>query len=99
MSFIVKIDDIKAGFEDALCKFRDSSIDLLHIDGSHDYENIWKDFRNWLSKMRKGGKILVHDILVDREDFGVKKILGKKISQFYRTESHHEEFGLGIITC
>jgi predicted O-methyltransferase YrrM len=89
---------IKTNFDDALGEFSDGSIDLLHIDGSHEYENIRNDFHNWLPKMRKGGKILIHDILVEREDFGVRKFWNE-ISQTYKTQSHPEGFGLGIVNC
>ena len=89
---------IKTNFDDALGEFSDGSIDLLHIDGSHEYENIRNDFHNWLPKIRKGGKILIHDILVEREDFGVRKFWNE-ISQTYNTQSHPEGFGLGIVNC
>lgn len=84
-------------FEEALNLFEDGSIDLLHIDGSHDYKSVKKDFEDWLPKIKKGGRILIHDILVEREDFGVKK-LWKEIQKSYQTESHNEGFGLGVIS-
>ena len=69
---------LRMGFEEALQQFEDGSIDLLHIDGNHEYESVKKDFANWLPKLKKGGLILMPDILVEREDYGVK-ILGRDV--------------------
>ena len=85
-------------FEDALDQFEDQSIDLLHIDGSHEYETIRKDFENWLPKVKKGGRILIHDLLVEREDFGVKNFW-EEISKIYPTETHAVGYGLGLVEC
>ena len=81
-------------FEAALDQFEDQSIDLLHIDGSHEYEAVKSDFENWVPKVKKGGRILIHDALVEREDFGVKK-LWNEIQKSYHTKSHDVGFGLG----
>jgi predicted O-methyltransferase YrrM len=89
---------MRMNFTDALTRFDDGSIDLLHIDGSHDYEAVKQDFENWLPKVKKGGKILIHDILVEREDFGVK-VFWEQTSKNYKTASHLEGFGLGVIFC
>ena len=87
---------LRIDFTEALKSFETSSIDLLHIDGSHEYQSVRNDFGNWLPKIKKGGMILLHDILVEREDFGVKEFW-KEISKNYKTESHQEGFGLGVI--
>ena len=89
---------LKMNFEDALDQFEDQSIDLLHIDGAHDYASVKKDFDNWLPKVKKGGAILMHDVLVEREDYGVIK-LWEEISQTFETSIHEKGFGLGIVHC
>ena len=88
---------LKMNFEEALLQFKEESIDILHIDGSHEYESVKKDFESWFPKVKKGGKTLVHDILVEREDYGVKKFW-ESISKAYSKQSHLEGFGLGILT-
>jgi len=89
---------LRMNFYEAREEFENSTIDLLHIDGSHDYESVQNDFESWLPKMSKGGKVLIHDILVKREDFGVKRFW-EEISKAYETQSHLEGFGLGIVNC
>jgi len=37
-------------------------IDILFIDGSHKYEDVDKDFKNFFPFVRKGGLTLFHDI-------------------------------------
>ena len=39
----------------------------------------------------------MHDILVEREDYGVKKFW-EEIQKIYYTKSHDEGFGLGLIS-
>ena len=87
---------LRVDFTEALQSFDDGSITLLHIDGSHEYENVKQDFSNWLPKVKAGGIILIHDILVEREDFGVKKFWHEVRSSFC-TEEHEQGFGLGLI--
>jgi len=38
-------------------------IDILHIDGNHDYESVQRDFTVWSPFVRKGGIILLHDTI------------------------------------
>ena len=46
-------------------KITDNSVDLLFIDGSHDYERVCEDIVNFWPKLRIGGVLLGHDF-----DFG-----------------------------
>lgn len=61
-------------FSDALAEFDDGSIDLLHIDGAHDYGSVREDYETWLPKMAPDGIILFHDTLVRQENFGVWRL-------------------------
>ena len=48
-------------FDEANVHFADGRIDLLHIDGSHRYEDVKRDFKLWRPKIRKNGVIFFHD--------------------------------------
>lgn len=87
---------IKAFFNDALGRFEDNSIELLHIDGLHTYEAVKEDFDSWFPKVAPGGVILFHDIAARIKDFGVCKFWDE-ISQQYPSFSFNHGFGLGVL--
>ena len=37
-------------------------VDILHIDGNHDYASVRNDFDTWVPMLRPGGILLMHDI-------------------------------------
>jgi predicted O-methyltransferase YrrM len=39
----------------------DGTIDLLYVDGAHDYRSARADVRHWGARVRLGGELLVHD--------------------------------------
>jgi tRNA G46 methylase TrmB len=56
----VKIMRDKA--ENVVNYFEDNSIDILHIDGNHDYEYVLKDLNLYNTKIIQNGIIIVDDI-------------------------------------
>ena len=87
---------LKMSFDDALDQFENSSIDLLHIDGFHSYESAKKDFESWLPKMSSSAIILLHDIHVRRNTFGVY-LFWKELKKNYRTIEFVGSHGLGVV--
>jgi hypothetical protein len=87
---------LNVSFEDALNDFFDSSIDVLHIDGYHSYESVKNDFESWLPKLKKDGVILLHDISVRRDTFGVHK-LWAEIKMQHNTIEFVGSHGLGVV--
>lgn len=83
-------------FDEALGDFEDNSIDILHIDGLHTYEAVKYDFENWIPKVKKGGVVLLHDIMVNRDDFGVCK-LWEELKNNYKTIEFQFSYGLGVL--
>jgi len=87
---------IRATFEAALPYFEDGSIDLLHIDGRHFYEDVKSDYESWLPKLSEDAVVLFHDTNVRERDFGVWRF-------FEELAAAHPSFrflhgnGLGVI--
>jgi predicted O-methyltransferase YrrM len=89
--FDIKI--VKQKFDDAKALFEDEVIDILHIDGAHDYESVKHDFETWLPKVRSGGVILLHDTQSFKDDVG-RFYYSLPYPKFELTHSS----GLGVVT-
>lgn len=74
-------------------------IDILHIDGSHHYEDVKKDFNTWIQFLNEDGVILMHDTCVEEfngnTNYGVKKFF-EEIELPKCTFTHC--FGLGVVS-
>jgi hypothetical protein len=82
-------------FDEALSDFADDTIDLLHIDGGHQYEEVKHDFESWLPKLSKRAIVLLHDVAVKEADFGVWRLwqeIARKGNSFVFQFGH----GLGL---
>jgi predicted O-methyltransferase YrrM len=87
-----RVEIVNAKFDDAQLNFLEA-IDILHIDGAHDYSSVKHDFETWLPRVRPGGVILLHDTQSFPKDVG---------RFFHEIEMPKFEFthsaGLGVIT-
>lgn len=76
----------------------DKEIDILHIDGSHKYEDIKRDFENWGKFVNDNGVILLHDTCIESlngNEYGVKKFFDElNMPKFTFTHC----FGLGVVS-
>lgn len=86
---------LRMTFEEASTVFKDKSVDLLHIDGSHSYDDVKKDFEAWLPKLSDQGVIIIHDISVKEEGYGVWRFW-EEISNRYLSSAFEHGYGLGI---
>ncbi|MGV8881102.1 MAG: class I SAM-dependent methyltransferase [Rhodoglobus sp.] len=87
---------LRGYFDDHVDGFADGSIDLLHIDGRHGYEDVLHDFESWLPKVANGGVVLFHDTTVLDRGFGVHRFWDE-IRQKYPSFGFEHGNGLGVI--
>lgn len=86
---------LRAAPEDALHRFADGSIDLLHFDGFYTYDTLNKSLHDWLPKLSNSGVILLHDIHAYEGDFGVWRVWDD-LQAHYPTLTFRHAQGLGV---
>jgi glycosyltransferase involved in cell wall biosynthesis len=87
---------MRMDFSDALQYFEDGSVDLLHIDGRHHYDDVKSDFESWLPKLSARSVVLIHDTNVREREFGVHRFwseMSKEYPNFHFTHGN----GLGVL--
>lgn len=87
---------IRATFDNALKHFQDKSIDILHIDGRHFYQDVKHDFETWRPKLSDRGIVLFHDTCVKEKNFGVFT-LWEELRQLYPHFEFVHGHGLGVL--
>ena len=87
---------VRSTFDEALEHFQDGSIDLLHIDGQHFYENIKHDFESWLPKLSDRSVVILHDTNVRENHFGVSHFW-QEIKDHYPHFEFLHGHGLGVL--
>ena len=87
---------VRSSFDDALPYFEDCTVDLLHIDGRHFYEDVRQDFNLWRPKLSDRAIVLLHDTDVRERSFGVFRFWGE-LSQRYPHFEFFHGCRLGII--
>ncbi|WP_239453256.1 MULTISPECIES: class I SAM-dependent methyltransferase [Microbacterium] len=83
-------------FSDVRPRVADQSVDILHIDGRHGYEDATEDYEQWRSSVADGGVILFHDIAERERGFGVWR-LWEEIAEPGRSFFFEHGHGLGLL--
>jgi hypothetical protein len=87
---------LRGYFDDSLDLIPDGSIDLLHIDGRHGYDDVRHDFEVWRPKLTDRGVVIFHDIAEHQEGFGVWQFWAQVARQFPSFAFDHGH-GLGVL--
>ena len=87
---------LRGYFNESLDLIEDGTIDLLHIDGRHGYEDVREDFFSWVPKLSDRAVVLFHDIAERANGFGVWRFWSE-ISSKYPSFAFDHEHGLGVL--
>ena len=81
------IEHIRKTSAEASKMFNDDSLDVVYIDGDHEYESVKEDILLWLPKVKSGGLICGHDYNEHPQHAGViravQEILGQYDKHYY----------------
>ncbi|MBM2821309.1 MAG: group 1 glycosyl transferase [Thermoleophilia bacterium] len=90
-------DLLQATFDEGLEHIDDRTVDLLHIDGAHEYDAVKHDLESWLPKLTDRAVVLLHDTHVREPYFGVWR-LWEEISGRHPSFAFPHSFGLGVVS-
>lgn len=87
---------VRSGFDAAREHFEDGTIDLLHVDGCHDYTAARDGFEGWLPKLSERAIVVLHDSNVREGGVGVHRLVGELRTRYPVFEFTHGQ-GLAVI--
>ncbi|RZS77656.1 methyltransferase family protein [Phyllobacterium myrsinacearum] len=87
---------VRSTFDEARSHFSDGTVDLLHIDGRHFFEDVEHDFESWKPKLSDRAVVIFHDTNVRERGFGVYK-LWETLRKSYPSLEFLHGYGLGVL--
>lgn len=89
--------ELRRGFFSTIAPtFAAGSVDLLHIDGRHGYDDVAKDFAIFAPKLSDRGVVLLHDTFEFQPGFGVNRFWSE-VSSRYPSFNFEHGHGLGVL--
>ena len=88
---------MRCAFDEALPRFADGAIDVLHIDGCRDYDSVRHDYQSWLPKLSVQGVVLIHGIQNREEGVAGASRLWAEIRRYYPHCEFAHSGGLGVL--
>lgn len=87
---------LRKRFDQALPDIPDGSVDLLHVDGRHFYDDVKEDFESYIPKLSQRAVVLFHDVEVVDRNFGVKRYFAE-LMQKHKGFNFLHAHGLGVL--
>src|SRR5690606_2804466 len=87
---------LRKTFLEALDDIEDGTVDLLHIDGRHLFEDVKEDFESWIPKLSRRSVVLFHDTHVRERGFGVRRYW-EEIKNLRPSINFPHQHGLGVL--
>ncbi len=87
---------IRKYFADALADVEEESADIIHIDGLHTYDAVREDFESWISRLKKDGIVLFHDVNSEC-GYGTDIFWQELEAQYECHYMFHHSWGLGVL--
>ena len=69
----------KAMSYDVVDSYKNASLDMVYVDGSHLYNAVRQDLNDWVSKIKNGGYLCGHDY-INEPQFGVMQAVDEFIA-------------------
>lgn len=87
---------LRGYFAERAADVENDSIDLLHIDGRHGYEDVREDFELYAPKLSARGIVLFHDVTERDNGFGVYRFWEEARTEYPSFTFEHGH-GLGVL--
>ncbi|MFX0547440.1 rhamnan synthesis F family protein [Roseovarius sp. S1116L3] len=87
---------LRRTFAEALADVEDGSVDVLHVDGRHFYDDVKEDYESWIPKLSDRAVVLFHDTEVRERGFGVWRYW-EELAQAHPAFNFPYQHGLGVL--